>query len=83
LVAPTRFSSKPNFSSTFVNFQQDKSMPGYIPEEVRLGKSTLSAFNTNSVFVRSGQMVPAQAAENNLNAKVSFQMEDKYRAQRL
>lgn len=58
-------------------------MPGYIPEEVRLGKSTLSAFNTNSIFVRSGQNVPNLATENNLNAKVAFQMEDKYRSQRL
>ena len=50
---------------------------------MRLGKTTRSTFNTNSVFLRSGSNILPGAAENSLNAKITFQMEDKYRSQRL
>ena len=66
LIAPTRFSAKPNFGSTFGNFQQEKNCPGFISEKDRLAKSTSTAWRDNS-----------------LNAKISFQMEDKMRATKL
>ena len=35
---PGRFSSKPAFANTFVNFQRDSKAPGYISERERLTK---------------------------------------------
>jgi hypothetical protein len=61
LIAPTRFSAKPNFGSTFGNFQQDRNMPGFISEETRLGRTTFSHFGKSSNWSESG-----------LNAKLTF-----------
>lgn len=72
LVAPTRFSSKPNFGSTFGNFQQEKSMPGFISEQQRLGSSTFSGFGKSTNFSETG-----------LNAKLTFQQEDKMKHNKL
>ena len=38
LIAPTRFSSKPVFESTFSNFQHGKNAPGHIDEKSRLAR---------------------------------------------
>lgn len=72
LIAPTRFSAKPNFGSTFGNFQQEKNMPGFISEQQRLGRSTFSTFGKSTNWSESG-----------LNAKVTFQMEDKQKQSKL
>ena len=35
---PGRFTSKPSFANTFVNFQREQKAPGYISERERLTK---------------------------------------------
>ena len=37
LVAPTRFSSKPQPPNTFVNYQPNPTTPGFISEQQRFG----------------------------------------------
>mmetsp|Transcript_8413 Transcript_8413/g.12807 ORF Transcript_8413/g.12807 Transcript_8413/m.12807 type:complete len:295 (+) Transcript_8413:1398-2282(+) len=45
LVAPTRFSSKPQFKNTFENFQQESGAPGFISEKQRLGRTQKGQFS--------------------------------------
>ena len=72
----TRFSAKPAFANTFVNFQQEKSGPGFISERERLdlGRSNITNSESKSKSVFSNTVM------NNLNAKVSFQYEDKMKS---
>mmetsp|Transcript_16376 Transcript_16376/g.27712 ORF Transcript_16376/g.27712 Transcript_16376/m.27712 type:complete len:195 (+) Transcript_16376:1910-2494(+) len=92
LVAPTRFSSKPLFGSTFVNFQQERGAPGFISEQQRLAKSTRADITApqggpkigSTTLQRSGQSnIFTQVAGNSLNQKIIFQQEDKLKSVRL
>jgi len=80
LVPPTRFSAQPNFSSTFVNFQQDKTYPGFISEKDRVGGRRGMNSTTNAAEKKSAHSVFSATVANNLNAKISFQFEDKLKA---
>ena len=42
----TRFGAKPDFGSTFVNFQQNSGQPGFISEADRFGSTKGSGFTT-------------------------------------
>jgi len=75
-VPPTRFSAKPTFRNTFVNFQQDKGHPGFISETDRIGGRRNGSISGKG---ESGHSVFAQTVTNNLNAKVAFQSEEKFR----
>ena len=66
LKPPGRFTSKPDFANTFMNFQRDQKAPGFISERERLsrfpmrnqGKSVFATTVTNNL--------------SNLNQKVAF-----------
>lgn len=80
-MAPTRFSAKPVFGSTFVNFQQNTGQPGYISEAERFGSTKGSGFST---LQKQGEKSIFQSSQaSGLNAKVGFQNEDKVRSTRL
>jgi hypothetical protein len=75
----TRFGAKPEFTSTFVNFQQGAGYPGHLTEKERFGRTVLGSSFQQSFKHTVGPKVFAQAAENTLNAKIGFQAEDKMR----
>lgn len=76
LVAPTRFSAKPDFGNTFANFQQDKGMPGFIKENDRFN----TGFKFNNVLQKSGKDAVSSTLKNSLNTTVGFQGDDKHKA---
>lgn len=76
LVAPTRFSAKPDFGNTFANFQQDKGMPGFIKENDRFN----TGFKFNNVLQKSGKDAVSSTLKNSLNTSVGFQGDDKNKA---
>jgi len=67
-----------------VNFQQEKKGPGFISERERLdlGRNTITTgpHCDNSLKDHKSKSVFSSTVINNLNAKVSFQYEDKMKA---
>ena len=81
MVAPTRFSAKPGFGSTFVNFQQTNGQPGYISEAERFTSTKGSGFST---LQKQGEKAIFQSSTSaGLNTKIGFQQEDKLKSTRL
>ena len=87
LKVPSRFSAKPDFGSTFVNFQHPGRCPGYLEENARF-KGTANGFmkekkermegTRSSIGVK--QFSGPLQKENCLNTKVAFQAEEKAKA---
>jgi len=69
----TRFGAKPDFGSTFVNFQHPDNAPGFMAEKTRF-EGTSNNFLTREC---KASRTETSFKASTLNDKVSFQQEDK------
>lgn len=75
----TRFGAKPDFGSTFVNFQHPDNAPGFMAEKARF-EGTSNNFLTREC---KASRTETSFKASTLNDKVSFQQEDKMKKQNL
>ena len=80
----TRFGAKPDFGNTFVNFQHPSNAPGFQSEKQRFAGTSNGFVNRHArdPGQHSGFVATDHQAAT-LNDKISFQVEDKNRRDRL
>lgn len=80
----TRFGAKPDFGSTFVNFQHPQNAPGFQSEASRFAGTSNNFLNRRAGEPGQHKFnISSDFVANNLNDKISFQVEDKQKRDRL
>ena len=80
----TRFGAKPDFGSTFVNFQHPTNAPGHQSEKNRFTGTSNHFLNRQAGEPGVAKhSVPSNFVGSSLNDKISFQQEDKMKKARM